>query len=183
MYGMVNDAVRGLVKSVFGDDAWHEIHTLAGAPESFVAMRSYADDITFALVSASSDILQLDAHTVLHTFGEYWVSDVATKHYGELMTKTGMNFVDFVKNLDHMHQRIRTTFPDYKPPSFRVIDTNDDRIQVDYYSQREGLLPFVEGLFKGLGTHYNTEIEIEHVPDDSHPMPCKRMLIHFTQRP
>lgn len=180
MYGMVNDAVRGLVKSAFGDAAWQEIHTQAGSPESFVAMRTYGDDITFSLVSAASDILKLDATTILRTFGEYWVSDVATKHYGDLMKNTGVSFVDFVKNLDHMHQRIRTTFPDYKPPSFRVIDVSDHQIQVDYYSQREGLLPFVEGLFKGLGTHYATNIEIEHIPDDSHPLPCKRMLIKFS---
>ena len=38
MYGIVNDAVRGLVKSAFGDAAWHDIHTQAGAPEAFVAM-------------------------------------------------------------------------------------------------------------------------------------------------
>jgi hypothetical protein len=144
-------------------------------------MRSYNDETTFALVAAAVNVLKLDATTILRAFGECWVSDVATEHYSDLMKNTGISFVDFVKNLDHMHQRIRTTFPDYKPPSFRVIDLKDDQIQVDYDSQRQSLLPFVEGLFKGLATHYNTNIEIEHVSDDSHPLPCKRMFIHFTQ--
>ena len=142
-------------------------------------MQTYDDDITYNLVGAAVEVLQIDAHTVLQTFGKYWVSDVATKHYASLMDNTGISFVDFVKNLDHMHQRIRTTFPDYNPPSFRVIDLDNDRIQVDYYSIREGLLPFVEGLFEGLAIHFKTEISIAHQPDDSHPLPCKRMIVHY----
>jgi hypothetical protein len=35
----------------------------------------------------------------------------------------------------------------------------------------------VEGLFQGLAKHYEETITIEQVPDDSHPMPCKRMLV------
>ncbi|MGB0648138.1 MAG: heme NO-binding domain-containing protein [Bradymonadia bacterium] len=179
MYGMVNDAVRGLVRSAFGEEAWKQIHTKADAPESFVAMQTYDDEVTYNLVGAAVEVLQLDAETVLQTFGKYWVSDVATEHYASLMSNTGISFVDFVKNLDHMHQRIRTTFPDYQPPSFRVIDIGDDRIQVDYYSKREGLLPFVEGLFDGLATHFNTVISITHQADDSHPLPCKRMIVQY----
>ena len=105
-------------------------------------MRSYNDETTFALVAAAVNVLKLDATTILRAFGECWVSDVGTEHYSDPMKNTGISFVDFVKNLDHMHQRIRTTFPDYKPPSFRVIDLKDDQIQVDYYSQKTGLTAF-----------------------------------------
>jgi hypothetical protein len=114
---------------------------------------------------------------ILHGFGEFWVSDVATASYADLMRKTGVGFIDFVKNLDHLHERIKVTFPDYRPPSFRVKQLDAKQIQVDYYSHREGLLPFVEGLFHGLAKHYGETITIEQVADDSHPMPCKRMLV------
>jgi hypothetical protein len=177
MYGMVNDAVRGLVKKAFGDDVWTHIHTVAGAPESFVPMKSYDDEVTYGLVAAAVDVLDVSASDVLKTFGQYWVSDVATVHYADIMANTGIGFVDFVKNLDHMHQRLRTTFPDYDPPSFRVLDIEPGLIQVDYYSGREGLLPFVVGLFEGLGRHFSEEITIEHVDDDKHPLPCRRMLV------
>ena len=177
MYGMVNDAVRGLVLKVFGDEAWQKIHKRANAPESFVPMKSYNDEVTYALVGAAVDVLKIDASDVLKTFGHHWVSDVATVHYGDLMANTGIGFVDFVKNLDHMHQRIRTTFPDYDPPSFRVLDIEPGVIQVDYYSNREGLLPFVIGLFEGLGKHFSEDVEIKLVDDDLHPLPCKRLLV------
>jgi len=177
MYGMVNKAVRGFVLKNFDEDVWRRIHTRAGVDAEFVAMQSYDDDVTYSLVAAAHEELGIDVPSILHGFGEFWVSDVAAVAYAELMAKTGSSFVVFVKNLDHLHERIRVTFPDYRPPSFRVQEIDEQTIQVDYYSHREGLLNFVEGLFKGLADHYGETISIEHVPDDAHPMPCKRMLV------
>jgi hypothetical protein len=177
MYGMVNKAVRGFVLKNFDKATWNRIHTKAGVEEDFIAMQVYDDDVTYQLVAAAQDELGIDSSVILHGFGEYWVSDVATASYADLMRKTGVGFVDFVKNLDHLHERIKVTFPNYRPPSFRVKELGPKQIQVDYYSHREGLLPFVEGLFQGLAKHYEETITIEQVPDDSHPMPCKRMLV------
>ena len=50
MYGMVNEAVKGLVLSAFGKDAWEKIHTQANSPESFVSLDSYDDAVTYNLV-------------------------------------------------------------------------------------------------------------------------------------
>jgi hypothetical protein len=140
-------------------------------------MQTYDDAVTYQLVGAAHEELGIDAAVILHGFGEYWVSDVATASYADLMRKTGVGFIDFVKNLDHLHERIKVTFPGYRPPSFRVKELSPKQIQVDYYSHREGLLPFVEGLFQGLAKHYDEAISITHIPDDSHAMPCKRMLV------
>jgi hypothetical protein len=52
-------------------------------------------------------------------------------------------------------------------------------VQIDYYSHRKGLIEFVHGLLQGLADHFNETIAIEHLPDDSHPMPCKRMLVTY----
>lgn len=180
MYGMVNQAVRGLVLKNFGEDAWKNIHTKANAPESFVSMDKYDDDLTYRLVAASSEVLGLDAVSVLNAFGRFWVSDVATAHYADMMSRVGTDFVDFLKNLDHMHSRIRTTFPDYQPPSFRITQKPDGRCLVDYYSKRQGLLPFVEGLIHGVAAHFEVEVTITHVPDSAHSMPCKRMELIIT---
>ena len=177
---MVNDAVRGLVQSNFGDVIWEQIYTKAGAPESFVAMQNYDDSVTYGLVGAAVDVLGMNAEDILYAFGVYWVEHVATLHYADLMAQTGSGFADFIVNLDQMHQRMRSTFPNYQPPSFRVIELEAEGVmQVDYYSHREGLLPFVVGLLNGLGSHFGESITIDHVADDAHPMPCKRMLIRL----
>ena len=178
MYGMVNQAVKGMVTDGFGEERWLSICEQAGAPTQFVKMDAYDDAITSNLVGAAEEQLGIPAVDILRGFGEYWVKNIALVHYAELMRASGSSFVDFTKNLDHMHQRIRVTFPDYSPPSFRVRPVDEHVLQVDYYSNREGLLPFVEGLFNGLAEHFGVTISFEHVPDDSHPLPCKRMLIN-----
>lgn len=179
MYGMVNQSVRGLVLEQFGEDAWTSIHEKADAPEKFDAFRQYNDTITYELVGAASEVLEIPAETILYAFGEYWVLSVATKSYADLMDKTGTDFLTFVKGLDQMHSRIRATFPNFSPPSFRVQVLAEDRFQLDYYSDREGLLPFVEGLMHGLATHFEQEIEILATPDEQHGMPCKRMEVSY----
>ena len=181
MYGMVNEAVRGLVLESFGEDTWTQIHTKAGTPNLFVPMESYDDAVTYNLVGAATEVLGLDAEAILKTFGLYWVESVATKHYADMMNQTGFTFHEFLSNLDSMHQRMKSTFPHYQPPSFRVLRKGPQLLQVDYYSKREGLLPFVEGLLCGLSKHFNEPIEIKRVPDDAHPLPCKRMLIELTR--
>ena len=179
MYGMVNQAVRGLVVDQFGSEVWGKIHEGAGARENFSAMEPYDDSITYRLVENAVEVLGIPADTILRTFGEYWVHEIAKKHYGSLLSNTGSDFADFLGNLDHMHQRIRVTFPDYQPPSFRVKQLEEGTLQVDYYSNRQGLLPFVEGLFTGLGAHFSVTVEFEHIPDDTHPTPGKRMVVRY----
>ena len=158
MYGMVNQAVRGLVLDVFGEDAWRDISHKAKSPEEFASLESYDDEVTYNLVSAASEVLAMSAVDVLQSFGKYWIHTIASKHYADLMSKTGTSFERFVSNLDHMHSRIQATFPDYKPPSFRVKKLESGLLQVDYYSEREGLLPFVEGLFMGLGEYFEMKL-------------------------
>jgi hypothetical protein len=141
------------------------------------------EQITYNLVGAAAELLQAPAEKILFGFGEYWVEKVATAHYEAIMNRSGQTFLDFVKNLDHMHQRIRMTFPNYNPPSFRVLPLGPERLQVDYYSERVGLLPFVEGLFTALGRYYRTEVRIEQVEEPPAGLPCKRMIVHHRALP
>ena len=178
MYGMVNKAIRGLVIDNFSMETWNTIRNKAGSTDDFVAFTQYDDAITYRLVDAAVETLHMPADEVLKAFGDYWVQEIATVNYADLMNKTGTDFVSFVTNLDHMHSRIKATFPGYAPPSFRVKVIDENSLLVDYYSHREGLLPFVEGLMTSLGKHFDTTVTIDHIPDDDHPMPCKRMRIN-----
>lgn len=183
MYGMVNSAIREHVLERYGAAAWDEVHRAVGTVDRFEPMQPYPDAVTYGLVGSVVAKFGVEAPVLLHDLGEFWIERIAKRHYAELMAATGSSFVSFVKNLDHMHARIRVSMPHYQPPSFRVLTLADDRLQVDYYSDREGLLPFVEGLFAGLAAHFGAAIAIEHVADESHGMPCKRMLVTVKSTP
>ncbi|MDG2306254.1 MAG: heme NO-binding domain-containing protein [Candidatus Binatia bacterium] len=166
MYGLINRAVRELVLGNYGADAWNAIRTKASVEEDdFVSMQSYDDDVTYALVSAASEHLGVPAEQILETFGEYWVKYVGDDSYGELMNAAGMNLPDFLLNLDQMHARVMLTFPDLKPPSFKVTDQTEDSLRLHYFSKRVGLAPLVVGLLNGLALRFETTIEVTHGRD------------------
>ena len=97
MYGLVNKAVEGLVVSPFGEATWQEIKAAANVEvEAFVSMESYDDEITYSLVGAASKVLNTPAEDVLKLFGQYWVLDIATEHYGDLLTAAGTTLPTFL---------------------------------------------------------------------------------------
>ncbi len=164
MYGLVNRAVEGLVRSRFGDAAWSTICERAGiGPGGVVAMDVYDDAVTYGLVNAASETLGLPPAAVLEAFGEYWTVYTIEEGYGDLVSMMGSTLNDFLDNLDTMHDRIGNAMPEMVPPSFKREALEDGTSILHYYSEREGLAPMVIGLIKGLATRFNESVEIEHL--------------------
>ena len=161
MYGLVNKAVESLVLSKFGQDTWEIICEKANISGIIISMKSYDDQVTYDLVGACVEVLEMSVEDVLHTFGEYWVLDVAVVNYSSLMDAHGMGFVEFVKNLDQMHSRIQMTFDTLNPPSSQCQELDAETIKISYFSERPGLTHFVVGLLSGLGKHFREDVNIE----------------------
>lgn len=161
MYGLINQAVHDLIVSKFGQGAWNEIAARAGVGDStFATMSKYPDDVTYGLVGAASQVLNLPAEQVLEAFGEYWTVYSAEQGYGHLLDFAGSNLVDFLTNLDEMHTRIQMMFPDLGPPSFRVSDVTDSSLRLHYFSSRPGLAPVAKGMVQGLGKRFGTPVDV-----------------------
>jgi guanylate cyclase soluble subunit beta len=95
-------------------------------------------------------------------FGGYWVHKVATRDFRSLMEATGSTTVQFLRNLNALHDRISTTFLDYVPPEFQVEETDSTaRYRIHYLSTREGMVPFVSGLLSALAEHFGDTMTIE----------------------
>ncbi|MEO1186428.1 MAG: heme NO-binding domain-containing protein, partial [Cyanobacteria bacterium J06636_27] len=62
--------------------------------------------------------------------------------------------------LDSLHSRVGVSFPKLQPPSFEAEELEDDTLNLQYHSTREGLAPMVVGLVKGLGKRFDTEVDI-----------------------
>ena len=58
MYGMIHKAIRDMVKTVHGEQAWLSVLNESGASDGdFLSLRSYDDEIAYNLVGACSKIL------------------------------------------------------------------------------------------------------------------------------
>ena len=164
MYGMVNRAVEEMVLMHHDAETWERIKAKAGIDaEEFMSHEAYPDEMTYRLVAAAADCLDLPAEQILEAFGEHWVLVTAQNGYGAMMDAGGRSLPEFLRNLPGFHARVLLIFPNLKPPLFRVSDVTDCSLHLHYYSHRPGLAPFVVGLVRGLAARFGTAADIEVV--------------------
>lgn len=178
MYGLVNKAIKDLVVSRFGADKWQEICELTNFQDGeFVSMHSYPDKLTYDLVKNASKVLQADAHVVLEAFGEYWILYTADEGYGDLMDLTGATFTEFLANLDMLHYRINNIMPQLQAPQFSIRNETENSVELEYRSHREGLVPMLFGLIKGLGKRFDLIVSVDHIQEKNETNDCHVFLI------
>lgn len=162
MYGIVNKAIRDLIVSDFGTEAWDAVKDRAGVDlEFFVSNEPYPDDISYRLVGAASEVLSMPAHDILVRFGEHWVLKTGAESYGALLKSGGASLREFLLNLPDFHARVALLYPQLQPPEFTCTDVTETSLRLHYFTQRPGLTDFVDGLLQGLGKLYDTPVSIE----------------------
>lgn len=164
MYGLVNKAIQGLVIDGHGLEVWDKIRVEAGLEdERIVSLKSYPDSLTYKLVGAASKHLGADAEDILKAFGEHWILYTAEEGYGDMLDFTGENLLDFLKNLDLLHLRVKNIMPELRPPSFSCENETENSVELIYESPRDGLSPMVLGLLSGLGKRFNKKLQVEQI--------------------
>lgn len=163
MYGMVNKAVQDLLVTNHGEDVWHRIRSKAGLQdEVFISTESYPDEVTYKLVAAASEVLNLPAESILNEFGRWWVLKTAKHGYGHLLTAGGRDLGEFLQNLPSFHTRVSMVFAALQPPEFRCTKVAPGQVRLHYMSHRRGLSAFVIGLLEGLGEMFAVAVQIVH---------------------
>lgn len=180
MYGLVNKAVEQLVTTEFGPTAWARIRAQAGVDtDVFISNQAYDDDITYRLVAAASEVLNLPAVDILRAFGRHWVLHTAREGYGGLLEAGGKSFPEFLRNLPNFHARVELIFPDLQPPRFAVADCTDRSMRLHYFTHRPGLAPFVEGLLDGLGEMFQVKVRVTLASSRADGAPHDEFLVEW----
>ncbi|MBG1261622.1 heme NO-binding domain-containing protein [Nostoc commune] len=161
MYGLINKAIQDMVCDRFGEETWQTIKQKAEVEiDDFLRMEPYPDDLTHKLVKATSEVVGLSSAEIMQAFGEYWIEYTGKAGYGLMLDMGGNNLPEFLDNLDDLHTRLSVNFPQYSPPSFECAEEEENTLELHYHSSRQGLAPMVVGLVKGLGTRFNTEVNV-----------------------
>lgn len=161
MYGLVNRALEELICRAHGPAQWERIKEAAGVDvEVFIRMDAYPDDITYRLVQAASEVLQVPPQQLLHDFGLHWTLYTGREGYGALLDEAGGSVFEMLANLDELHVRVGLMYPQLRPPSFRCTEVGPSSLVLHYHSSREGLAPMVLGLVEGLGKRCGQALRI-----------------------
>ena len=163
MYGLVNNGIRTFILDAHGEETWAIICEKASLPNAeFENMTAYDDADTYAIVSAVSETLDLPADEVLRVFGHYWVGFSKSTAIGKLIDHGAETFIDRIRGLDEMHERVQMTMPHLDPPSFEFEESDDGNHRLHYISGREGLAPMVVGLIQGMAEECGVSVDVRH---------------------
>ena len=162
MYGLIHNALRSMVVQEHGEPLWQLIlESMEIEADVFLSMRQYDDSTTLSLIAASAQATNMEVDTFLGSFGYYWLTVFAPKDYGPLLNLTGDDPFEFLRNLNSLHERISTSFLEFRPPVFSVKYISDECIELQYNSTRKGLTSFVEGILRGLPIMFNVTMVVE----------------------
>ncbi len=180
MYGLVNKAIRDLVINGYGEEKWLEICQLSDfEDEDFIDMETYPDSLTYNLVASASKVSGVDSSKILELFGEHWILYTADEGYSEIMNLTGNTFVDFINNLNILHERINNLMPRLNAPHFQSRNETPNSIELEYRSHREGLIPLLRGMIIGLGKRFEMEVNVKQIEFKNQGADCDVLIIEW----
>ena len=169
MHGIVSRGIRNMVIVGYGKDVWLKIKEEAGIQHMVLnQMENYDDEQTFRIVAATSKVLGKAGEEVLEDFGRTWVDYLTAQGFGDMLKLAGKTFPEFMSNLNNIHLRMGSSLKGTCPPSFSIEQIDEHSLLLEYYSTRRGLLPFLMGVFVGIGKLFQVHIEaIHHSEQDS----------------
>uniref|UniRef100_A0AAR5P7X4 guanylate cyclase n=1 Tax=Dendroctonus ponderosae TaxID=77166 RepID=A0AAR5P7X4_DENPD len=129
----------------------------------FLVRQIYDDELTYNLIYAAVEVLNIPANTILELFGKTFFEFCQDSGYDKILQVLGATPRDFLQNLDALHDHLGTLYPGMKAPSFRCTERPEDgALVLHYYSDRPGLEHIVIGIVKTVASKlHNTEVEIE----------------------
>eukprot|EP00794_Sanderia_malayensis_P006990 gene6990-7775_t len=151
MYGFIHCALHDLINENFGEETWKDIVKSAGIElegGTYLIHNIYSDDETYGLVGASCNVLGLSIDVVLEKFGEHFFKYCVESGYDRILRVLGRNLMEFLSNLDALHDHLASIYPGITAPSFRTTDRGDGDLLLHYYSCRKGLSHIVIGIVK-----------------------------------
>jgi hypothetical protein len=164
MYGLVNKSIEELITANSGKEKWDLIKLKSGVDIAyFISTESYDDTVTYNLIQAASEELNISVDEILFDFGEWWILKTGVEKYGGLLKAGGNNLKEFLINLPLFHDRIMLIYPKLMSPEFEIVEIGENSLVLHYISKREGLVYFMKGLISGLGKMFETPVEIVHL--------------------
>ncbi len=166
MKGTIVKCLQNLVVEKFGKDKWEKSLEDVGISKStlFMPIADVDDSTVLKVVQAVCKNLGLTLEQLADYFGDYWVNVYSQKYY-HLYYAKHKTAKDFLLDMDNVHITMTKTMKNARPPRFTYEWENDKNLIMHYKSHR-GLIDFLVGLAKGVGTFYNENISVSKIGTD-----------------
>jgi hypothetical protein len=159
MKGSIADCMAKMVIQLKGKEQWEAILETAGLPKTttFLASQDIDDAAVLKVVGAACKVLGKTLPEIADAFGLYWVRYYAPKIYSSYYQV--MSAKEFLLRMDTVHEKVTKTLANAHPPRFTYEEPESNTLIMNYQSNR-GLIDFLVGLIKGVGTHFNQPLTV-----------------------
>lgn len=166
MHGLMNRAIQGFLRDVYGPDLWSGVARTAGlGPDGFEAMLHYDDALTDAVLRAATAALGRARETILEDIGTWLVSSQAGQPLRRLLRFGGVSFTEFLYSLEDLPGRGRLALPDLGLPALELQEP-----QAGVYDlTSRGLAGFghvMVGVLRGMADDYGALVLLDHAGAD-----------------
>jgi predicted hydrocarbon binding protein len=121
---------------------------------------AYPDHEFLALLGSASRALEADQDQLLRDFGLFAGSQTFPHLYPAFFSTTGNTRAFLLTVEERIHEVVRATVPNARPPQLDVVAFDEDGVRITYTSPRR-LCVLLTGLVAGTAAHYGDPVEIE----------------------
>ncbi len=175
MHGLIFASFRDYLLAEHGADVAKDV--LAGEP-LYSLGEAYPDEQFLHLLERACTRTSLTADTLLFEFGVFTAATTFARLYAVLF-RASPNARAFLQTVEEpIHDVIRVSLPDARPPELAVNDLGEDGLEIVYTSPRR-ICALLRGLVEGTGRVYDEKLEVEEPECMHRGAPACRVVVRF----
>ena len=160
MKGVVFILLEEAVQRAFGPDLWDAVLEVAELSGAYTSLGNYDDAEIEALVTAAGAALSLDRDQVLRWFGQSAIPVLAELYPHFFSGATSAR--EFTAGINTIiHAEVRKLYPGAACPHFRLSESTDGDMVMDYLSARR-MCALAQGFVEGAAAWYDETADFRH---------------------
>ena len=157
MHGVIFASLTDFITARFGVD---RARTILREEPIYLMSEAYDDQRLLDIVERTVAATDVPAEELVHDFGVFTAQTTFARLYPAFFAVAGGARPFLLTIEERIHELVRATIPNARPPQLRVGPLGEDGVQIEYSSSRR-LCVLLTGLVRGTAAHYDEEAEIE----------------------
>jgi hypothetical protein len=156
VHGVIFASFRDFALTRFGSEAAKTI--LAGRPIHLMS-EAYPDEEFLELVRSACETTGTDVDELVYDFGVFAGNKTFPRLYPAFFSLAGGTRQFLLTVETRIHELVRATIPDARPPQLDVEPADGDGLRITYTSPRQ-LCVLLMGLVEGTAQHFGERAEV-----------------------
>ncbi|KAK4472169.1 hypothetical protein MN116_000467, partial [Schistosoma mekongi] len=146
MYGVLFEILRNYIVVTFGPSIWEAaVEIVNGHPLEIHIRQNYSTKLFTGIIKSLCDFIGLPEEDIYYEFGIKSVDYLTDNGFKNSFRVLGKNYIDFLQNVNELHEYLRFSYPKLKAPDIKITSINHNVITLDYSTLRSGFAHYLHG--------------------------------------